>query len=60
MHNHQHGPQCQHGHGHGGHGGHGGGHGSMGFPGAPLQISNEEYFKELKKKYDTNRIFFWQ
>jgi hypothetical protein len=32
----------------------------MGFPGAPQQISNEEYFKELKKKYDTNRIFFWQ
>ena len=62
MHNHQHGPQCSHGHSHGS-GGHQHQHHHM--QGLGLQApheSPEEYFKNLKKRWNDQeeRVFFWQ
>lgn len=72
MQQHQHGPNCRHGHGghgpgaHAGHGhahgGHGHGHGpqGMGFGQQAREMSPQEYFKELWKKFNEKRVFFWQ
>lgn len=71
MQQHQHGPNCRHGHAHGGHGhghghahghghGHGHGHPGMGFGNQVQEMSPEEYFKELGKKWKEQRVFFWQ
>lgn len=59
MQQHQHGPNCRHGHGHGHGGGHHG-HPGMGFPNQAQQMAPDDYFKELKKKYEEKRVFFWQ